>query len=477
VYRLKFGSDILARFGHGEQVVRKFCRQFLPIALFITRLGAQTATLHGQVSDESGALVPGAKVTLSTAGAAPRTTAADDKGAYFFVNVAPGKYAVQSSAPQLTQGEAIQITLAAGTRTLNLTLKVTSVSEKVTVRESAPVLSTDSASNASAVVLQGSDLDALSDDPDDLAADLQALAGPSAGPNGGSIYVDGFSGGQLPAKESIREIRINQNPFSPEYDKLGYGKIEIFTKPGADKYRGSAQWNFANDFWNTRNPYAPEKAYFLLNEFEGSAGGPLTSKSSFTLDAQRNMVDNGSIANAVTVNPQSFATQPYSAVVVTPGRYTNVSPRIDYQLNDKNTLMFRYGITHSDVQDAGIGAFDLASRAYHAQFTNQTVQRVAGDRQQFRPDGDGAAIIQLRRGERWPDGRRAKQLRAAKLHLRAEGLALLAIRCAPTRTDRLQHLAAEFQWHVHLRRRSSGAGARLRKSAGFRWAARAHHVD
>jgi hypothetical protein len=160
------------------------------------------------------------------------------------------------------------------------------------VRESAPVLSTDSASNAGAVVLKGSDLYALSDDPDDLAADLQALAGPSAGPNGGSIFVDGFSGGQLPPKESIREIRINQNPFSPEYDKLGYGKIEIFTKPGADKYRGSAQWNFANDFWNTRNPYAPDKAYFLLNEFEGSAGGPLTSKSSFTLDAQRNMVDN-----------------------------------------------------------------------------------------------------------------------------------------------------------------------------------------
>ena len=72
--------------------------------------------------------------------------------------------------------------------------------------------------------------------------------------------------------------RINQNPFSPEYDKLGYGKIEIFTKPGYDKYRGTAQWNFANDFWNTRNPYAPEKAYFLLNEFEGNAGGPLTKK-------------------------------------------------------------------------------------------------------------------------------------------------------------------------------------------------------
>src|ERR1039458_9322509 len=145
--------------------------------------------------------------------------------------------AVQATAPQLIQAQVVNITLHAGPQTLTLTLKVASVSEKVTVEDSASVLSTDSSSNASAVVLRGSDLDALSDDPDDLAADLQALAGPSAGPNGGSILVDGFSGGQLPPKESIREIRINQNPFSPEYDKLGYGKIEIFTKPGFDKYR------------------------------------------------------------------------------------------------------------------------------------------------------------------------------------------------------------------------------------------------
>ena len=95
------------------------------------------------------------------------------------------------------------------------------------------------------VVLRGDDLDALSDDPDDLLSDLQALAGPSAGPNGGSIFIDGFSGGELPPKESIREIRINQNPFSPEYDKLGYGRIEIFTKPGTDKYHGTVNYNFA----------------------------------------------------------------------------------------------------------------------------------------------------------------------------------------------------------------------------------------
>jgi hypothetical protein len=336
---------------------------------------AQTASLRGQVTDESGAVVPGAKVSASAGGSASRSTRTDGAGVYTFAGLAPGQYTVQASAPQLVQAQPARIALQAGTQELNLMLRVASLAEKVTVAENgAPVVSIDSANNASALVLTGADLDALPDDPDDLAADLQALAGPSAGPNGGSIFIDGFSGGQLPPKESIREIRINQNPFSAEYDKLGYSKIEIFTKPGSDKYRGTAQWNFANDFWNTRNPYSPEKVYFLLNEFEGNAGGPLTARSSFTVDAQRNMVDNGSIVNAVTVNSQTFAIQPFAAVLVTPGRYTNVSPRIDYQLGQNHTLMFRYGITHSDVRDNGIGGFDMISRGYHSQFTNQTVQ-------------------------------------------------------------------------------------------------------
>jgi hypothetical protein len=336
---------------------------------------AQTATLRGQVTDESGALVPGAKVSVNAAGGAAKATKSDEGGAYNLTGLAPGDYSVQASAPRLVQTQPAKIALKPGPQVLNLVLRVAAMSERVTVTENGPTpVSTDAANNASALVLSGADLDALPDDLDDLAADLQALAGPSAGPNGGTIFVDGFSGGQLPPKESIREIRINQNPFSAEYDKLGYGKIEIFTKPGSDKYRGSAQWNFANDFWNTRNPYSPEKAYFLLNEFEGNAGGPLTAKSSFTVDAQRNMVDNGSIFDTVTVNPQTLAIQPLAGVLVTPGRYTNVSPRIDYQVSQNQTLMFRYGITHSDVQDNGIGGFDLVSRGYHSQFTNQTVQ-------------------------------------------------------------------------------------------------------
>ncbi len=147
-----------------------------------------------------------------------------------------------------------------------------------------------------------------------MQADLEALAGPAAGPSGNAIFIDGFSGGELPAKESIREVRINQNPFSPEYDKIGLGRIEVFTKPGTDQFHGTVGYNLGTDKWNSRNPYAGEKVPFLLQESENSFSGPLTKRSSFTLALERQAVDNGSVTNAVVVSPGAFAITPFTSV-------------------------------------------------------------------------------------------------------------------------------------------------------------------
>src|SRR6266508_2490968 len=235
---------------------------------------AQTGSLRGQVTDQNGAVVAGAKVTVNGSSGLTKTTTTDKNGSYSFIGLPAGDYEVQASAPNLELAEPVKISLKGGTQTLDLQLKVILAPEKVTVEENgAPSVSTDANSNASAQVLRGNDLDALPDSPEDLQAALQALAGPSAGPSGGQIFIDGFSGGQLPSKESIREIRINQNPFSPEYDRLGLGRIEVLTKPGTDKFRGTVFYNFAHHFWNSRNPYAQKKAPFLLQEYGGNLSG------------------------------------------------------------------------------------------------------------------------------------------------------------------------------------------------------------
>jgi hypothetical protein len=92
------------------------------------------------------------------------------------------------------------------------------------------------------------------------------------------------------------------------------------------------------------------------------------------VDAQRNMVNNGFVINAVALDPRSLGITPFTGVFQTPQHFTRVSPRVDYQLNRNNTLLVRYGITSIDIDGAGIGGFDLASRGYRGQYTNQTVQ-------------------------------------------------------------------------------------------------------
>ena len=348
---------------------------FLLVLCGAASLFAQDSILRGVVTDESGAVVPSATVTLSGPGGVQRTATTTGGGAYVFAGLTSGDYTVQAAAPQLVLTQAQAVTIRTGTQTLNLRLMVASTVQQIVVEENAgPIVSTDAASNATATILSGDDLNSLSDNPEDLQADLQALAGPSAGPGGGAIYIDGFSSGELPPKESIREIRINQNPFSPEFDHLGLGRIEILTKPGSDKYHGSLNYNFANQFWNSRNPYSSQKAPLSLNEFENSLSGPINRRTSFALDAYQNNVDNGSIVNAVTLDSTTLRATPLLDVFKTVQRRSRVEPRIDYQLNDNNTLTLRYGFIRGDIQGAGIGGFNLISSGYHTHYVIQTAQ-------------------------------------------------------------------------------------------------------
>ncbi|MGA3185729.1 MAG: TonB-dependent receptor [Bryobacteraceae bacterium] len=343
----------------------------LTFLLAATAAYSQNVTLSGRVADESGAVVPGARITIT--GSVVKTAVADENGLYSVTGLVPGSYSVMAAAPDLTM-QAAKVDLKAGAQTLNLQLKVASTVQQVTVQESVgPVLNTEPTNNAGQLVLRGDDLQSLSDDPDDLAADLQALAGPSAGPSGGSIFIDGFSDGELPPKESIREIRINQNPFSPEYDHIGYGRIDVFTKPGSDKFRSSLFYNFGNQVWNSRNPYSAEKADLSLDEFGGSLSGPLAKRASFTFDIQRNIVDNGSIVNAVTLGPNLTPMQ-FFENTTTPQHRLMISPRVDYALNPNNTLVVRYSTTKYDIEDQGIGGFSLPEQGYHNDYLSQTVQ-------------------------------------------------------------------------------------------------------
>ena len=336
---------------------------------------AQTATLSGKITDQTGAVISGASVTVTAADGKQTSATTDGLGAFQVQSLAPGSYTVAAGAEGFKTSTKPGVVLTAGhTQTLTLTLDVKVEEQKVEVQgdEGKPELDVNSSSNASALILKGKDLEALSDDPDELQSELQALAGPSAGPNGGQIYIDGFTGGQLPPKSSIREIRINQNPFSAQYDKLGYGRIEIFTKPGSDKLHGQFFVNDSNAVLNSRNPYVfTPKPSYNTDIFDGNLGGPMGRKASFFLDASRRNYDEFAAIHATDpdLGPGTFTDS-----VPNPRTRTNFSPRFDFQLSQNNTLTARYQLTHDTDQNSGLGQFSLPSLAYNQNETEHTVQ-------------------------------------------------------------------------------------------------------
>src|SRR5689334_707196 len=360
-------------------MVRKVLPRYLKAALVIVATvfaahGQQNLTsLRGVVVDEQGARIVGASVSLIDPSGRTITIVSNEEGVYLFNGVAPGKYIIRAVAKHFAQTD-VEVELRGGVRqSQDVVLKVTIEEQKVNVAADTG-LDTEATANANQLVIAGKDLDSLPDDPDELGAALRALAGPSAGPDGGQIYVDGFSGGRsLPAKSSIREIRINQNPFAAENDQMT-GRIDVFTRPGTDKLRGTAFFIFNDESLNSRNRFAPTRTPFMVRQFGGNLGGPiLANKASYIVDSDRREIDDNELVNATildsNLNPVAVA-----GGALTPRRFTNLSPRLDYAINDRHTLVVRYSYNRSDLDNNGVGAFSLPERGFEALFTSHNLQ-------------------------------------------------------------------------------------------------------
>src|SRR5689334_21462630 len=346
------------------------------VLLFSVTVAAQQArgTLRGLITDELGAVIVGANVTLTDASGVQKKTTTNGEGVYTFAGLAPGSYKIQAVSPGFSQSDETAVEIKGGRQSLDITLKVMTIEEKVTVNETA--VSTESTNNANQTVIGGKDLDALPDDPDELAAALQALAGPSVGPNGGQIFIDGFTGGNLPSKDSIREIRINQNPFAAKNDQPS-ARIDILTRPGTDKFRGGASMNFNDESLNSRNPFAvssSKRTPFQIRQYEMNLSGPLVKKkASFFFNFGRIETDDNELVRA-TVLDDNLNPVDIGEGFLVPRRNLFLSPRFDYAINTNNTLIVRYNYNRTSVDNAGVQGFTLPERGYDTLALNQNVQ-------------------------------------------------------------------------------------------------------
>ena len=365
-----------------QRFVRLFCIvfffAFLVAASFAQTTPAQTTptqaaplgALRGQVTDPSGAAISAATVIMTPETGSPIVVQSGGQGNYEFKSLAAGKYTLTVAAEGFTLFENDSVVIAEQALRLNVTMSIAVEEQKVQVSDTAPTIDVNPSSNAGAITISGKELEALPDDPDELLTDLQALAGPSAGPNGGQMYIDGFTAGQLPPKSSIREIRINQNPFSAEYDKLGYGRIEIFTKPGTDKLHGQFMVNGNDSAFNSPNPFAGVEPPYYSVQYNGQIGGALGKHASYFFNIDRRNINEVAAIDAIDPDTGILT----ASSLYNPRQRTNIAPRFDWAVTKNNTLTVRYQYYRDTETNNGVGGSTLPEQAYYSKSTEDTLQ-------------------------------------------------------------------------------------------------------
>ena len=306
-----------------------------------TTLAAQNAApLRGQVVDELGAVVSGARATLITRGGKKRSAISNANGEFTIPNIAPGVYTltVEFKGFQARVEPGLLLPAAAP---LKVVLMVAPVNAETEVKDLNNGVSVEPDQNLNAIVLDEKMIgELLPDNEDDLLDFLQALAG---GQGKAQIIIDGFGGGHTPPREAIMQIRINLNPFSAEFSGGGGGRIEIITRPGADQWNGSLGFGFRNSALDARNAFAKTKPALDQKRNTFTLGGPLIPKRlDFFLSAEYTPTAGDGFAVATTLNG------PYTANV--PASYENRSLffRSGLLINKWNTLNLGYNLRGSD---------------------------------------------------------------------------------------------------------------------------------
>lgn len=333
------------------------------------RAASPARTLAGTVSDSSGARIP--QAAIHVAGGEVKLDAQSDGAGRFSLTLPAGTYALTIAATGF-ETYSSSVTLAAGVShpAIDARLAVGAESEQVTV-SSDNAASTSAADNKSALVFKGGDLKDFSDDDATFDKQIQALAGDDG--SGPSLYVNGFSGGHFPPKNSIREIRINQNPYSAEYEELGYGRIEIFTKPGTDQLHGYFDINGNDNAFNTVDPYQGAPLPYHSETLSGNLSGPISKKTSVFLSVFYNNQQTNAAVHAFTLDNNLQQTT-LSEAVASPAVSSSYSSRLDRQVTANNTLTARYEFDRTQQTNAGVGLLVLPEAGTNSTTTMQTLQ-------------------------------------------------------------------------------------------------------
>ncbi|MEW6212267.1 MAG: carboxypeptidase-like regulatory domain-containing protein [Acidobacteriota bacterium] len=337
-----------------------FAAFILIAAALLAQSQSRVIEFAGEVKDQLGDAIAGAKIILSG-----RETISDNRGRFRIGGISAGAHALKITAEGFAPHEET-LTLSNSHSRLTVTL-YPSIKETVSVKDDPDAVSLDPQRAAGAQVIDERMLKALPDDPDRLMELLQLLATSSgSAPGQATVTVDGFANeGRLPPKSAIREVRINSNIFSAEYDKPPYrgGRIDVYTKPGAGSFHGEAAFNFNDSRLNARDVFARQRAPITTRRYGLQLGGPVVRKrAGFLFDFEARDIRESATVNAVILDP-GFQPSPFVANVSTPKRLLIGSLRGDWQMNASHTFIARYDFNEDRSSNQGAGGFNLEERA------------------------------------------------------------------------------------------------------------------
>jgi hypothetical protein len=333
---------------------------------------APTGTLVVTVVDTTGAVLPGATITLT--GIDPNNKAttiepakATDQGVATIVKLAPGRYALKAEFGGFETRTIPEVRVRNGNNKQVAMLAIEGHKETVEVGIDKQSAAADPRGPSFGSTLTREQIEQLSDDPDILRQQLQDMAGPGA-----VIRVDSFEGGALPSKSQIRSIRISRDQFAAEFHAAGGVNIEIITQPGAGPIRMGLGYQTIGDSFTGRSPFTPVRGPEADHNVNLNVNGTLVkNKSSFGLFVNNQRRTQTPNINIATSSDQRRA-EALALRQKTEGFNANLN--IDYAITLDQTLRFAAGMNTNNNQNLGIGTWDLEERAYQRDSTNGFVR-------------------------------------------------------------------------------------------------------
>lgn len=333
------------------------CAALLAASAALAQPAARGVAVAGVVQDQTGAVLPGAHVTLSAAGGAAQTVVSDVSGGFRFDRVAPGSYDVRVEFPGFAVHVSHVRVAGRAPAPLTIVMQIEGLSQEVSVSGGGNETSESAAANLDAVSVDASALDNMPVLDDDIVSAVSRFLDSSAiGTNGATLVVDGVEVNALSVSSSaVQEIKINQDPYAAEYMRPGRGRIEIVTKPGGREYSGTLNLRFRDSALYARNAFAATKPPEQRRVVEGSAGGPVGNleKTNFLVSALHDAEDSQSpvfadtLAGTVQTN------------VATPFANTLVAGTINRQQGDRHTISLRFSHQERSASNQGVGGITL----------------------------------------------------------------------------------------------------------------------